>query len=51
MEKRGRPRKGNTTLPFSELGITKMQSHRWQRLATLPVPATWEIPKWADAEV
>jgi hypothetical protein len=30
---RGRPEKGNTMLPLSELGISKMQSHRWQLAA------------------
>ena len=40
MEKIGhRPKKGNTALPFreqlSDLGITKMQSSRWQRIASV----------------
>ncbi len=38
MENRGRPRKGNTMLPFSldDLGISRMQSSRWQAVASFP---------------
>ena len=33
----GRPKKGNTSLPFlSELGVSKMQSSRWQKVAKVP---------------
>jgi 16S rRNA G966 N2-methylase RsmD len=34
--KPGRPKKGNTMLPLSEIGITKIQSSRWQLEAELP---------------
>ena len=33
---RGRPKKGNTLLPLSDHGITKMQSSRWQAAAAVP---------------
>lgn len=34
--KKGRPEKGNTVLPLSEIGIGKMESSRFQRIAAIP---------------
>ena len=34
---KGRPKKGNTQLPLlSDIGISKIQSSRWQRMARVP---------------
>lgn len=35
----GRPEKGNTVLPLSEVGISKIESSRWQRIALIPETA------------
>ena len=33
---KGRPRKGDTMSPLSKLGVTKKQSSRWQKIASVP---------------
>jgi hypothetical protein len=34
--KKGRPNKGNSVLPLSDIGIDKMESSRFQRIASVP---------------
>lgn len=49
MDNRGRPVKGNATLPLASIGITKIQSSRWQRAATVPEDAFEKYLADADA--